>query len=389
VGEAREAKGLGGRGELVCRIIKSLGVVLKYHCNSDLKTGIALVNTLIVTALVLMMNLPQTDYDSPWKNILETYFEDFFLFFFPQYHQEINWNKKVEFLDKELQRLTAKDKVGRRYADKLVRVTLVNGKKARILIHVEVQSFSEKNFPERVYIYNYRIFNRYKSRVATFVVFADENQKWRPQVYKNEALGTEIRFKYSCVKLLDYKQRLADLENSKNPFAIIVLAHLQAQQTRNQTQDRKQIKLALIKGMYEQGYSRQDIINLFNFIDWMINLPLDLEKEFLRDLNDYEESKKMRYITSVERIGIEQGIEQGLEQGIEQGIEQGRQEMKEMVLQSLGLLLRIKFGDDSSSIFSEISQISDLEQLRAILNGLETINTLQELRSLYQSAVSH
>jgi hypothetical protein len=60
-----------------------------------------------------------------------------------------------------------------------------------------------------------------------------------------------------------------------------------------------------------------------------------------------------------------------------------------MVLQSLGLLLRIKFGDESSSIFSEISQISDLEQLRAILNGLETINTLQELRSLYQSAVSH
>lgn len=31
----------------------------------------------------------------------------------------------------------------------------------------------------------------------------------------------------------------------------------------------------------------------------------------------------MKYVTSVERIGIRKGREQGLEEGIEQGIEQG------------------------------------------------------------------
>jgi hypothetical protein len=29
-------------------------------------------------------------FDSPWKEILEVYFEDFLLFFFPQIHAEID-----------------------------------------------------------------------------------------------------------------------------------------------------------------------------------------------------------------------------------------------------------------------------------------------------------
>jgi hypothetical protein len=47
----------------------------------------------------------QVDYDSPWKEALERYFEAFMAFFFPQAHSDIDWARGYEFLDKELQQV--------------------------------------------------------------------------------------------------------------------------------------------------------------------------------------------------------------------------------------------------------------------------------------------
>ncbi|MBD2498877.1 hypothetical protein [Nostoc sp. FACHB-280] len=37
---------------------------------------------------------PQTEYDSPWKQILQLYFQDFMLFFFPQAYEQIDWEQE-------------------------------------------------------------------------------------------------------------------------------------------------------------------------------------------------------------------------------------------------------------------------------------------------------
>ncbi|MCY7406551.1 MAG: hypothetical protein LH631_04005 [Alkalinema sp. CAN_BIN05] len=38
---------------------------------------------------------------------------------------------------------------------------------------------------------------------------------------------------------------------------------------------------------YEQGYERQDIINLYRFLDWILELPDDLKKTFRDELANY------------------------------------------------------------------------------------------------------
>ncbi|HBL62825.1 MAG TPA: hypothetical protein DDZ80_31965, partial [Cyanobacteria bacterium UBA8803] len=58
-----------------------------------------------------------------------------------------------------------------------------------------------------------------------------------------------------------------------------------------------------------------------------MTLPEELERAFLQDINQYEEERKMPYISSVERIGIEKGREQGREEGREEGIQQGAGQM--------------------------------------------------------------
>ena len=66
--------------------------------------------------------LEQADYDSPWKEMLEGYFEEFMAFFFPEIAADIEWELGYQFLDKELQQVVRDAELGRRVADKLVKV---------------------------------------------------------------------------------------------------------------------------------------------------------------------------------------------------------------------------------------------------------------------------
>jgi hypothetical protein len=75
--------------------------------------------------------------------------------------------------------------------------------------------------------------------------------------------------------------------------------------------------IPLVKGMYTKGRSAEQVRNLFKFIDWMIDLPLELEQQFTEQLSQYEEDKSVPYVTSVERLAQKQGLEQGLLEGIE------------------------------------------------------------------------
>jgi predicted DNA-binding ribbon-helix-helix protein len=93
-----------------------------------------------------------------------------------------------------------------------------------------------------------------------------------------------------------------------------IAAHLKTQETKGNANGRKAWKLTLVKRLYELGYSRSDILNLFKFIDWVMILPRGLEPMFWKELATYEEENRMPYVTSVERIGIKKGIEQGIEQ---------------------------------------------------------------------------
>jgi hypothetical protein len=75
--------------------------------------------------------MPMTEindaYDSPWKDVLEAYFQDFMQFFFPDIHAEIDWSRGYEFLDQELSQIVRDADLGKRLADKLVKVWKLNG----------------------------------------------------------------------------------------------------------------------------------------------------------------------------------------------------------------------------------------------------------------------
>jgi hypothetical protein len=300
-----------------------------------------------------------TPLDTPWKQILESYFPQFMAFFFPEAHSQIDWSQGFEFLDGELQQISRESETGKRITDKLVKVYLRNGQEQWIIVHIEVQNQKEDQFSERVFLYFARLRDKFQREVASFAVLGDTDLNWRPQLLMIETLGCGLQFFFPIAKLLDYKQRKEELKSSDNPFAVVAQAHLAAQATKGKESQerRRKRKFALTTMLYEQGYSPQEIIDLFRFIDWVLTLPLELEEVFRNDLRNYEEEKKMTYITSFERIGI------------------AKSEAKLVIRQ-----LNRRVGEISEETVAKISKlpIDQLEQLGEDLLDFTSSNDLAE-----------
>ena len=117
--------------------------------------------------LILTMTEQRTAFDNPWKDAIESYFQDFIAFFFPQIQAEIDWSHAPEFLDTELQQVVRDAELGKRLADKLVKVWSREGAETWVLVHIEVQSSEEADFAKRMFVYNYRLRDRYNRSVTS------------------------------------------------------------------------------------------------------------------------------------------------------------------------------------------------------------------------------
>jgi hypothetical protein len=150
-------------------------------------------------------------------------------------------------------------------------------------------------------------------------VLADENKQWKPTSYGFAVLGCRHTLEFPVAKLTDYEDKLDELLASNNAFGWITAAHILTQKTRTQDQERYNAKLSLLRILYERHRNKQRVINLFNVIDWLMQLPEWLNSEVWQELEKIEEREKVQYITSVERIGIAKGIAKGRVEGRVEG----------------------------------------------------------------------
>jgi hypothetical protein len=279
---------------------------------AEVLSAVAIVDVVRYATLSYLCTMTEQsdEFDSPWKNIVETYFQDFMQFFFPAIHDDIDWNRGYDFLDQELRQVVRDAELGKRLVDKLVKVWKISGEETWVLVHLEIQSQEERQFSTRIFVYYYRLRDRYNQKIVSLAILGDERESWRPQPFMEELWGCRVNFKFPIVKLLDYAPRWAELEESRNPFAIAVMAHLKTKETKRDAVARKEWKFRLTRRLYEQGYERQDILNLFRFLDWLMELPEGLKQAFRIELEQYEQEKKMPYVTSIEQMSRQEGREE-------------------------------------------------------------------------------
>jgi predicted DNA-binding protein (MmcQ/YjbR family) len=284
------------------------------------------------------------DIDSPWKDVLDTSFQEFISFFYPEIYKDIDWTKAPLFLDKELRQIIKASKTGRRYVDKLVKVYRKTGEERWVLSHIEVQGQPQEIFPERMFIYSNRLFDVYQMKVASLAILADDNPDWRPTRYEDELWGSRKIFEFPSVKLLDYKDKWEDLKNSDNPFAIVVMAHLKMLETKGNFTDRLYWKIEISKMLYSKGYNERKIFALLKFIDWLMVLPKKLSSSYHSTMHQVKEEKKMKFLTTFELFAKEEGREEGMEKGREEGMEKGTNKGKILgQIEALQQMLKMRY----------------------------------------------
>jgi predicted transposase/invertase (TIGR01784 family) len=268
------------------------------------------------------------DYDSAWKEVIEEHFEAFLEFFFPRIHKDIDFSKGFEILSKELRRIIPKGQIGDREVDVLMKAYLKEGepKFFCVLIHVEVQGTQKVSFMDRIFVYFYRIFEKFRKKgmeVVTLAILTDENENYRPRKYHFSRWGFVHMLIIPLVKIIDYKNKkeLSEkLETATNPFALAVKVQLKSMEVTNKEIDKKfNIKRELIREYYKHGYDKKYIRSLLTFIDLIFPLPEDLEKIVSEDIAIFEEEQKMKHVLSWERIAKKEGLKEGIKEGLKEG----------------------------------------------------------------------
>lgn len=327
------------------------------------------------------MNTPIADYDNSWKQASAKTKETGFLsatkLSVPSIYAKetrflckIDWGRGFQVLEQELQQIVGETEAGKRVADKLFQVWLLDGSETWVLIHIEIQSQTESDFAKRMYQYNYRAFEKYDRPVISLAILGDETNSWRPSVYEYSLDGFQLRMQFPIVKVLDYESQWEVLSQSDNPFAIMIMAHLKTKATIGNLENRKLWKWTLVRGLFEKGYNRNDIVQLFRVIDRMMALSTELQQQFKQEVNRYQEERRMPFLSRIE------------EEAMEAGIQQERQQTLQVVRENVIEILQMRFQEvppEFSDVLNKINDVSILKQLHRQALTVSSISEFQQL----------
>jgi len=296
-----------------------------------------------------------TDHDRLFKELLTVFFADFVEAFLPQVAAYLAPDS-IEFLDKELfTDVTAGEK---HEADLVVKVRF-RDQDAFFLVHIENQSKSEADFPQRMFPYFARLHEKYRLPVYPVVVFSyDAPQKAAPYQYMVAFPGeTVLHFTYKVIQLnrLPWRSYL----KTPNAAASALMAKMKIA-----AQDRGKVRnecLRMLANLHLDP-ARSKLIG--GFIDAYLTLTAQEMRQYEREfakLAPEEQEARMELISSWERKGIEQGLHEGQERTIVR-------------------LIGKRFGTVAPDVPKRVNTLSN-DQLDALTDALLDFKSIAELEA--------
>ncbi len=246
-----------------------------------------------------------SDYDGAWKEALRQFLPAILECYFPAIAAAVDWEHPPEWFNKELSQILGQTGRRNRTVDVLVKLWLRDGSEQWILLHVEVQTGYEEGFTQRLALYNSGLFWIFKQRVVTLAVLADLREGWLPTEDRFQLADFESLTRFPVCKLID-RLRIDWKDDHSLPVQL-ARAQIAALRTAGDPEGRYRAKWQLVRNLYEIGYNAEQVREMFGLIDWMMHLRVDLEKRFKQELDEFEESLEMPYVTSVERIAKAEG----------------------------------------------------------------------------------
>jgi hypothetical protein len=219
--------------------------------------------------------------------------------------------------------------------------------------------------------YHYHIERRHRCRVITFVILGDLSPSWRPGQFSSDVPPLGMGLSYLSLKLIDLELKLELPRFRGNPVAMVVRAHLAALRTRHDLEARCTQRVALCRRLYEEGFSRKDVVFIHGLIDRLMILPRPLMIRFRQELFTIEKDKNMPYVDTLTRMSLQEGRQEGLQEGREEG---SLVQARESVIEAL----EIRFGEVSNDLRERITALDNLRTLKAQLRRAITVPSLDQ-----------
>jgi hypothetical protein len=144
---------------------------------------------------------------------------------------------------------------------------------------------------------------------------------------------------------------------------MVVRAHLAALRTRNDLEARYTQRVALVRRLYEEGFSQKDVVFIHGLIDRLMILPRPLMIRFKQELFTIEKDKNMPYVDTLTRMSLQEGREEG-------SLAQARESVIEA--------LEIRFGEVSTDLRERITALDNLRTLKAQHRRAITVPSLEQ-----------
>jgi predicted transposase/invertase (TIGR01784 family) len=251
------------------------------------------------------------DHDHLFKELIQTFFEEFILLFFPEMYEYIDF-QHLSFLSEELfTDVTAWEK----YRVDLLVETKLKGEDGLIIVHIENQSYVQPSFPERMFIYFSRLFEKYRTNVVPIAVFSYDTIRDEPSSFTLQLpFGNILHFRFFTVELR--KQNWRNYIRIDNPIAAALLSKMGYTES-ERIELKKQFLRMLVRLELDEAKQRL----LLGFFETYVRLSDEEEQQLRSEVNEMgtkEKEKVLELLISYEQKGKKEGLEEGFKQGMKQ-----------------------------------------------------------------------
>jgi hypothetical protein len=316
------------------------------------------------------MDKPNADYDSVWKQAIERYWTDFTGFFLLEERESV---RPPESLDQELAQCSRGGRAGVFRVDKLLRAPGPDGRPC--LWHVEIQVARQRGFAERMFVCQYRLYDRFHLPMRSIAILGDPSPTWRPERFELSTGKTHVSFGFETVKLRDFDDHLGELLLEDNVFAWLVAAHLLTLRTRREPGARMIVKNSLLTALCSCGWQQQKFLDVYDLIDRMMSLPDALQAELVGLQQIAMGRCDMAWVTLWEQRLLARGMQEGRQEGWQEGRQEGRVEALRQILISQ---LATRFGPPGEDVRRRV-EAAGLEELERWCLAVVTARTIDEV----------
>src|SRR5690625_4751199 len=288
-------------------------------------------------------------HDLLFKKLLKTFFEQFIEVFFPNFYRNIDF-QSVKFVSEEI--IPDAFKADQRRVDIVVEAKW-KSTDSLIIVHVESQSYVQKDFNERMFHYYCIFYNKYRKSILPLALFTYD-EPWNVDRFAIEFDTSKVvQFQYYPIHLKQLNWR--DFMRVENPVSAALMSKMGYNED-----ERVKVTFEFVRMMQTLKIDRGKQEFLFQFFEMYLQLT---EEEVEKLMAKIKRDPETFDLSSLPISFVERGKRIGREEGRIEGRLEGRLEAQELVAMNM---LRDNFSIDQIMKYTSL----DKERIRKLRDKL-------------------